>query len=162
DLRAGDARYVLAALLIDHDGLGGDGEDAVAETALDVDERVLDVAVLHQHVARWHRSGVLRGAFREAPPAKPLHRRHGAPDVDRDRPGGGEVARRHGSRRLAAPALSAAARDGERADEREQHADLHARSLRRGARTGQISNDVVPAAVAPMGPQRYTAPHASW
>src|SRR5262249_5376369 len=158
DLRAGDARHVLAALLIDHHGLGGDREDAVAETALDVDERVLDVAVLHQHVARWHRSGVLRGAFCGAAHAQLLHRRHGAleADVDLDRPCGGEVEGRHGSRRLTAPALSAAARDGERAGEHEQHADLHARSLRRGAGTGQISNSVVPPPLAPMVAQRYT------
>src|SRR5262249_40376767 len=166
DLGACDARDVQTALLIDDDWLGGHREDPVAEAAVDVHERILNAAVLHQHVASGHRPGVLPGALREAPHAQLLHRRHGAleADVDLDRARGGEIERRHGSRRSTAPALASAARGGEHAGEREKHADLHARSLGEAPRSVKFatSGEWSTEPLAELFSPGYRAPNASW
>src|SRR5262245_14353438 len=73
DLRAGDARHVETSLLIDHDGLLRDRERAIPEPVLDVDERVLELAVLHQHVAGGHGPLMLARALREAAHGELLH-----------------------------------------------------------------------------------------
>ena len=129
DLHGADARREHTALLIDDDRLGGRREHAIAEPFLHVHERVLHLAVTHQHVVGDDRAAVLRGTILGA---GELHRgrrwrRSLKPDLAHDAADGREIER--GRRPLLALSLLATDRGGEQQTHTPDH--CHSTSVHR-------------------------------